>query len=405
MVHLYVFNPAPKLRLLSTLFVRGSKRILGTVSESTSPLSAQSRSQQCTPFSLVPLEAPRLPEGQLVRDPDYYANSRKGFCAFLVENTLFNVHQVILSREPSAFDDMLCLPRPVDSTEGSEETPVFLTDTVEQFRDLLWALYAPPNELFHETGIDRLLNIAEMANKYCFFSLEAWTIEHIHALAADSATSGLLQSASPSTCGRIMDVAVLCGHVPLKELVAQRLVSRTLWYNTSPELILDIAERHGLRTLIGVCYYKQLISMECSGPSHSNSKATQMQMQTQTILPPSFNIDQSMLFLAAHRSLISLWEQIRSMPPPLPCEGCPSHSECELAWQIMWFQAGEVDETLRRGSADILGRMKSLMLGLRKAMADAPLMTMQCKMAALEAITGMRDEVLECLILHFTKTL
>ncbi|KAF5377168.1 hypothetical protein D9615_006434 [Tricholomella constricta] len=394
MVQLYVFNPAPKLRLLSTLFFRGSKRILGSVSESTSPLSTQPRSQQCTPFIKAPIEAPR----ELVRDADYYADSRKGFCAFQVENTLFNVHQVLLSREPSAFGDMLCLPRLANSTEGSEETPVFLSDTVEQFRDFLWALYAPPNELFLETRIDRLLNVAELANKYCFASLEAWTIEHIYSLAKEPMASSLLHSASPDTCGRIIDVAILCNHLKLQELVTQHLISRTLWYNTQPEAILGIAEKHGLRTLIGVCYYRQLVNME-RAPSRRDSRAAQ------TVFPQSINIDKSMRFLAAHRSLLSLWEHIRSLPPALSCEGCPSHVECELAWQLMWFQAGELDEVLRQGSADILGRMKALMLGLRKAMADAPSMTMQCKMAALEAITDMRDEVIEGLITHFMKPL
>lgn len=394
MVQFYVFNPAPKLRLLSTMFFRGSKRILGSASKSTSVLSSQPRSQQCTAFIRTP-ETPRL-EVELVRDPDYYADSRRGFCAFQVENTLFNVHQVLLSREPSAFGDMLSLPQPVNGAEGSDETPVFLSDTVQQFRDFLWALYAPPNELFLETGIYRLLNVAEMANKYCFSSLEAWTIENIYALAKEP-NSGPLHSASPDICGRILGVAMLCDHQKLQDLVTQHLISRILWYNTPPETVLGIAEKYQLRTLIGVCYYRQLVNME-RACSRRNSRATQ------TVFPLSVDIGKHMHFLAAQHSLSSLWEHIRSLPPSLSCEGCPSHAECELAWQLMWFQAGEIDEALRQGSADILGRMKALMLGLRKAMAEAPSMTMQCKMVALEAITEIRDEVIEGLLTHFVKS-
>ncbi|KAF8060926.1 hypothetical protein FPV67DRAFT_1512144 [Lyophyllum atratum] len=394
MVQFYVFNPAPKLRLLSTLFFRGSKRMLGLGSEPNSMLSSQPRSQPCTAL-IKALEAPRILESALIRDPDYYADSRKGFCAFQVENTLFNVHQVLLSREPSAFGDMLSLPQPVGGTEESQETPVFLSDTVQKFRDLLWALYAPPNELFLETGIDRLLNVTEMANKYCFSSLEAWVIEHIYTLAKEP-NLGPLYSAAPDVCGRILSVAILCHHQKLQELATQHLISRILWYNTPPETILGVAEKHGLRTLIGVCYYKQLINME-RAPSRRNSGATH------TVFPQTTDIEKRTRFLSARYSLLQLWEHIRSLPPSLPCEGCPSHTECELAWQLMWFQAGEIDEALRQGSSDILGRMKALMLGLRKAMADAPSMTMQCKMAAMEAITEIRDSVIEGLVIHFMR--
>ncbi|GLB36619.1 hypothetical protein LshimejAT787_0309070 [Lyophyllum shimeji] len=354
------------------------------------------RRTQYTPGLVRAREAPRL-QAVLVRDPVYFAESRNGFCAFQVENTLFNVHQVLLSREQSAFVDMLSLPQPAKGAEGSDETPVFLSDTVQQFRDFLWALYAPPNELFVETGIDRLLNVAEMANKYCFSSLETWTIERIYALAKEP-NSGLLNAAAPDVCGRILGVAILCDHQKLQDLVTQHLVSRILWYNTPPEAVLGIAEKYQLHTLIGVCYYRQLVNLERTSICR-NSRAAH------TAFPESIDIEKRLQFLAAQQSLLRLWEHIRSLPPTLSCAGCPSHAECELAWQLMWFQAGEIDEALRQGSADILGRMKALMLALRKAMAEAPSMTMQCKMAALEAITEIRDEVIEGLVTHFVKPL
>ncbi|KAG6845283.1 hypothetical protein H0H87_011434 [Tephrocybe sp. NHM501043] len=143
MVHLYVVNPVPKLRLLSALFFKGSKRILGSLSDSKRLPSTQQSNQQCTPFRCLPPPETLSPGDILARDPDYYTDSHRGFCSFQVEATLFKVHEVMLSREPSAFSDMFSLPRPTLDVEGTDDKPVFLTDTVQQFRDFLWALYAP----------------------------------------------------------------------------------------------------------------------------------------------------------------------------------------------------------------------------------------------------------------------
>jgi hypothetical protein len=47
-------------------------------------------------------------------------------------------------REPSMFEDMLRYPKKRYNNSGtSDDNPVVLPDRVDQFRDLLWALYAP----------------------------------------------------------------------------------------------------------------------------------------------------------------------------------------------------------------------------------------------------------------------
>ena len=53
------------------------------------------------------------------------------------------VHKCYLLREPCVFGDMFSLPFVKGSNEGLPEEPAIpLSDTAEQFRDLLWALYA-----------------------------------------------------------------------------------------------------------------------------------------------------------------------------------------------------------------------------------------------------------------------
>lgn len=257
-------------------------------------------------------------------------------------------------------------------------------------------LHHRPNELFLETGIDRLLNVGAVANKYCLSSLEAWTIDRIYSLAKDPTSSLQLHSTPLDICTRILDLAILCDHRGLQDLVTQILLSRTLWNNASPYVVLGIAEKYGLRTLTGVCYYRQLITYERL-MSRGNIRVTQ------AVFPASMDTEKRMRFLAARYSLLNLWEGIRAVPPALSCQGCPSHVNCEVAWQRMWYSACEMDELSRPNSADVLGRMKALMLGLRKAMADTLSMSIQCKMAALEGITETRDEVIEGLITHFMK--
>lgn len=55
------------------------------------------------------------------------------------------VHRTMLSRDASMFGTMFALPIPTaDNAEGSsDDNPVYLAgDTVTEFRNLLWALYA-----------------------------------------------------------------------------------------------------------------------------------------------------------------------------------------------------------------------------------------------------------------------
>ena len=61
-----------------------------------------------------------------------------------------------------------------------------------------------------------------------------------------------------------------------------------------------------------------------------------------------------------------------------------------------------MNEILFHGSADVLGRLKAMMLSLRKSLCGSSGLTLQCKMTALEAITALRDEIIGGLMVHFT---
>ena len=83
------------------------------------------------------------------QDEQYYFPD--GNLTILVSDTLFRVHDCVLSRDGSAFADMFAVDKqgsvvatPSFVQDGQDdEHPIELQgDTVEQFRDLLWTLYS-----------------------------------------------------------------------------------------------------------------------------------------------------------------------------------------------------------------------------------------------------------------------
>ena len=108
MVNLYIFTPTSKLRSLSALLHRASKRIptrKSTGSSRSQPtgrlISARIQdidTEQSRPkfnlkvFDLVDTNLRHIPQGGLFRDVEYYKDEQEaGLCVFLVENTLFKV--------------------------------------------------------------------------------------------------------------------------------------------------------------------------------------------------------------------------------------------------------------------------------------------------------------------------
>lgn len=230
-----------------------------------------------------------------------------------------------------------------------------------------------------------------MTNKYGFSSYEIWAIENIYLLAKNP--TGFLRNSSPEVCARVLNVAVLCNSQKLLDRVTHCLTARILWFNMRPGPVLAIAEMYGLHKIMGVAYYRELIDLE--RVSYDGVMATQL------VFPSSLDLERRMRFLAAHHSLVSLWEQLRVTPPSFQADGCAYHIQCIVAWQNIWLDAGNADQTLRCGSADVLGRLKSMMMNLRKTLMENPSMSVQCTLAALEAISSAREDIIDGLLDHF----
>jgi hypothetical protein len=159
------------------------------------------------------------------------------------------------------------------------------------------------------------------------------------------------------------------------------------------EPILQVAKNRGLHKLQGVAYYKELVEF---------AKSTYNgQGDTLLALPMCMNAEKRTRFLDAHHSLINLWESIHMTPPVFVPASCSTHTACLDTWIDLWRDAGVANQTLRHSSADVLGRMKSMMIHLKKSMIGSNSMTLSCSLAALEAITIARDDVIAGLMDHF----
>lgn len=169
---MYIINPARKFRFLSNVVIKSSSRLLKqpTCAPCPSPSNVtnlyvpDTRPRRVVRRNLSEKALPEIPLDELQRDAHYYSNDMdSGCCVFRAENTLFKVrlvwrravmpvlidlrlqvHKCYLMREPCAFGDLFSLPSvPGAQVEGlTDDAPVPLSDSAEEFRGLLWGLYA-----------------------------------------------------------------------------------------------------------------------------------------------------------------------------------------------------------------------------------------------------------------------
>ncbi len=164
--------------------------------------------------------------------------------------------------------------------------------------------------------LERLLNIAEMSSKYSIASFWAWSVERIYTLARDA--NGPLRNVPAETCARTLKIAATSGNEKFLEVVIKKLMTRILWHNMSPEPILPIAEKYALRQLRGICYYRQLSTMERDTPYFNQSGVSQL------AVPLTFSVEKRIGFFHAHHSLVATWERLRTNPPMFQQAGSAS---------------------------------------------------------------------------------
>lgn len=240
---------------------------------------------------------------------------------------------------------------------------------------------------------ERLLNIVEMTNKYRFGSYRIWAIETLCLVLQNPA--GPLRQAAPELLARVLHVVARCEHRTLLDLLTRHLISRLLWYNIRSDAILEIAERHRLAKVIGVIFYKQLVALE--------QVSYDGRIPNPLLFPPGIHVERRMQLVAAQHSLTKLWHRLRVTPPLFHHDdGCVDSEECRRVWVQLWMNGTHADALSRlHGSADVLGRLKMVMINLRKTLSGTASMSVPCTLSALESISQARDDIVDGLIDHF----
>ncbi|KIP10200.1 hypothetical protein PHLGIDRAFT_101543 [Phlebiopsis gigantea 11061_1 CR5-6] len=341
-------------------------------------------------------------DGPLVKDDTYYLHD--GSCIMRVENTLFNVHQTLLAKDGSLFSSMFSLPQGKHEVEGaSDDSPIWLQgESVAEFKNFLWVLYALPHELADISTpqidlprLNRLIDIARVSFKYHFRSIETWALDVINEQvnrkptpplfylpsSATSAASPQAIASNGALISRLMRLAQLCAHERLLAAmigVMKQLMGYSIQY---AHLAMSLADELELRPLRGIAYFEvmQKANVVVAAPSRRPSNAAARSPSslagtgTEEEEPLSIldaegrlivNPQQKMRLLMGYHRLTMVWERLRATPltyeHAAACSATWHQHGCTQCWLDFWKEKTKSDTVLSLGLADVLGRLRAI---------------------------------------------
>ncbi|KAK7028830.1 hypothetical protein VNI00_014843 [Paramarasmius palmivorus] len=369
----------------------------------------------------------------LKHDSTYYFED--GSCVLLVQDTLFNVHRTMLSKDNSSFSTMFTLPQGTTEAEGrSDDNPIILTgDKPSEFRHFLWALYAIPPDLCQVTSsgadLTLLIDIARISNKYSFKSMETWALDAIQsyverkpsplflslagqgALALSGAETSLATNPTPvpgiessAQLTKLIQLAQLCGHERLLSTMVgllRQLMSKSLQY---AYLAMTLADELDLRALRGAAY---LEVMQRATVVRRGSTAIAIPHQGdldeegRLVITPA----QQLRLLTGYWHLTRTWERIRVSPPQFvhatACGATWHQHGCTQSWVEFWKDKTKGDAVLLLGLADVMGRLRQVQKDYDR-WGSATYMHHDCRVAARRSIADLIKRVEEKLPDYFS---
>ncbi|KAJ7835493.1 hypothetical protein B0H13DRAFT_2108129 [Mycena leptocephala] len=217
--------------------------------------------------------------------------------------------------------------------------PLVLIADADEFRALLWALYASPQERAAQPrehdDLDRLLLIAAISRQYRCATLETWAKAAL--LRTVTSNDAFIASCSPPSHHHAVALRIRAGDAP-----------------SVPAIL--VADTHELPRLRGVAYYAHIQSM-LAAQQEGRGFATD----------PKLSNAQVMRLLSGHWSLVSLWERLRRTPPKFAI-ACASK---------------KINAMSSASVLALLGVMRELLAADPELAKNIPA---QCKLAALDAV-------------------
>lgn len=249
---------------------------------------------------------------------------------FCVQGTLFKVHKVYFSRDPtSMFRDMFNITQGGSATPTDLEPIPLTDDTVEEFRALCWVVYALPRDIYlqstREADVDRLAKIVKMCHKYSVTAFETWALEMLHKQCGRELN--YLAKCSSDMLTTLMGLTLRCSDDQLLSLVESNWLTR-IRDGLPCQTALIVGQRHGRRRFLAEVYF------------HLSKQLYESTLSRQSAFSP-WNIPDIHLLrvLSGHALLLNFWCRLRRDPIPISsiCN-TSTHNMCRTLWdtRVPW---------------------------------------------------------------------
>lgn len=283
------------------------------------------------------------------RDSEYYFVD--GNAVFEVESILFKVHRSVMARGSGLSFGKTFSRRSDDSQRNTEEidihgfdqSPIHLSKntTVDEFRALLWSLYALPSDIIGAIKLEsidpiKFINLARIAKRYSFASIEIWALKTLTSylgavplpVPGSQSEPQAVKELSSEMFGELTKVAAVCSHsVPFVEEVMAKwelLLNNGVYLKTA----IRVSESHPeLRNLHALAYYAMILR--------------------ERDMKQNLSLKQQNTLLSGHYALFKLWRDHLKSPPQFhSIQDCDTSSECRRHWMSFWNELTGSNSTI-----------------------------------------------------------
>ncbi|KAJ7250037.1 hypothetical protein B0H12DRAFT_1185912 [Mycena haematopus] len=329
----------------------------------------------------------------VVDDPDFFRNEPDANLVVRVGSIRFKVNGSLLSNASPVLQDILA--RHYEGTHRPDAAVVLIADK-DEFRALLWALYASPHELAAQPrehqDVERLILIASISRQYRCGTLESWVKDAI--LRTVTSDEVFISSCSSDMFKRLIDCAVRTHNDTLLETTIAQWTARIQRGEAPCVPAILVADAHELPRFRAVAYYFHIQAMIAQQTTVTERGATQFQTD------PRLSNAQVMCLLSGHWSLVSLWERLRRTPPKFECaDGCKKR--CAAIFGERWAAAATSKKINGMSSASVLALLAAVHDQLAVDQELTKNIPSQCKLAALEAVKKQAQTFEDGLADHF----
>lgn len=226
--------------------------------------------------------------------------------------------------------------------------------------------------LTNDANCTLLVNLARMAHKYQFRSIETWVLSAVYNFYSRSGAFDPVPTTTPPTLPpapppsappsleQLTELAALCERPDLLDLAIARW-KKQIGEGRDLALAINIGERLNLRPILGLAYHAMMLK----GRAHWETESTLAR-------------DQRVRLLSGYYALTKLWEALPGQPPVLAHSvRCTSNQRCSKAfgqlWKAVLEMSGGVVPGLQR--EDVLAKLM-LAESIMKTLLDnsAPLL-------------------------------